>query len=267
MSIVLADRVQETTTTTGTGTINLAGAATQCQSFVSGIGSGNITYYTILGGNGTDWEVGIGTVTSGSPNTLSRSTILASSNSGSAISLTGTSTVFGDGPATSYSGSRFNTAIALSSTSIITRDSAGVYPATSSLTVAAGDVYKFRLKVTGLDSSHSTGLWILNGNTSAAAGYYCAFQEDGNIIVYTYNNGSYTSIRAAGSSTLSTLPTYLLFEVTVCFGGASGKDYVYHPPAGAPIGSNELSSTTVYLCGMAQAFADLGQLSAEKLAQ
>lgn len=94
MTFSVADRVKETTTTTGTGTLSLGGAVTQFQSFVSGIGSGNQCYYTILSGNGTDWECGIGTVTSGSPNTLSRSTILASSNSGSAISLTGTSTAF-----------------------------------------------------------------------------------------------------------------------------------------------------------------------------
>lgn len=99
MSIVLADRVQETTTTTGTGTIHLAGAAIQCQTFVSGVGNGNQTYYCLVSGDSTNWEVGIGTVTVGSPNTLSRTTILASSNSGSAISLFGTSTVFGDAPA------------------------------------------------------------------------------------------------------------------------------------------------------------------------
>lgn len=99
MSLVLADRVQETTSTTGTGTLNLAGAATQCQSFISGIGDSNQTYYTIIAGNGTDWEVGLGTVTSGSPNTLSRDVILASSNSNAAVSLTGTSTVFADAPA------------------------------------------------------------------------------------------------------------------------------------------------------------------------
>ena len=89
-----ANRVQETTTTTGTGTLNLAGASAQFQSFVNGIGNGNKCSYSLLSGNGTDWEVGIGTVTSGSPNTLSRDTILDSSNSGSAISITGTSTVF-----------------------------------------------------------------------------------------------------------------------------------------------------------------------------
>ena len=92
--LVIADRVKETTATTGTGTLNLAGAVTQFQSFISGVGTSNQCNYCLLSGNGTDWETGIGTVTSGSPNTLSRTTVLASSNSGSLISLTGTSTVF-----------------------------------------------------------------------------------------------------------------------------------------------------------------------------
>lgn len=99
MSLVLADRVKETTATTGTGTINLAGPAPQFQSFAAAIGNGNTTFYCIMSGNGTDWEVGLGTVTTGSPNTLSRTTIFASSNSGSAISLTGTSTAFCTNPA------------------------------------------------------------------------------------------------------------------------------------------------------------------------
>lgn len=99
MALNFADRVKETTATTGIGTLNLAGAVTQFQTFLAGIGSGNDCYYGLISGNGTDWEVGLGTVTSGSPNTLSRPTILASSNGGSAISLTGTSTVWCDVPA------------------------------------------------------------------------------------------------------------------------------------------------------------------------
>ena len=90
MALVFKDRVKETTTTTGTGTITLAGAVSGFQAF-SEIGDGNTTYYAIV--SGTDWEVGIGTYTL-SGTTLSRDTILESSNAGSAISLTGTSTVF-----------------------------------------------------------------------------------------------------------------------------------------------------------------------------
>ena len=90
MALVVKDRVKETTTTTGTGTVTLAGASTGFQSF-SVIGDGNTTFYTLVSGN--DWEVGIGTYTA-SGTTLSRDTVLESSNSGSAITLSGTSDVF-----------------------------------------------------------------------------------------------------------------------------------------------------------------------------
>jgi hypothetical protein len=93
MALVLADRVKETTTTTGTGTLTLAGAATGFQSF-SVIGNGNTTYYAISSSSGSEFEVGIGTYTL-SGTTLARTTILASSNSGSAVNLSaGTKDVF-----------------------------------------------------------------------------------------------------------------------------------------------------------------------------
>ena len=93
MAFVLADRVKETTTTTGTGTVTLLGASTGFQSF-SAIGNGNSTYYTIAGQTSSEWEVGIGTYTS-SGTTLSRTTVLSSSNSGSLVSFSaGTKDVF-----------------------------------------------------------------------------------------------------------------------------------------------------------------------------
>lgn len=77
MPLVLADRVKETTTVTGTGTATLLGAATGFQSFAV-VGDGNTTYYTIAGQGTSEWEVGIGTYTA-SGTTLSRDTVLASS--------------------------------------------------------------------------------------------------------------------------------------------------------------------------------------------
>jgi hypothetical protein len=98
MALVLADRVKETTTTTGTGTVTLLGAATGFQSFAA-IGNANTTYYAIVGQTGSEWEVGIGTYTL-SGTTLSRDTVLASSNSGSLVNLSaGTKDVFCDYPA------------------------------------------------------------------------------------------------------------------------------------------------------------------------
>jgi len=99
MTFVLADRVQETSTTTGTGTLTLAGAATQFQSFSTGIGANNLTYYGLLDGNGTAWETGIGTVGSGGT-TLARTTVLESSNSNAHITLSSnTHTVYCNQPA------------------------------------------------------------------------------------------------------------------------------------------------------------------------
>ena len=98
MALVLKDRVQETTTTTGTGTLTLGGAVTGYQSF-SAIGNSNTTYYTIYAPGGTEWEVGIGTYTA-SGTTLSRDTVLSSSNSGSLVNFSaGIKNVWCDYPA------------------------------------------------------------------------------------------------------------------------------------------------------------------------
>lgn len=95
MALIVKDRIKVSTTTTGTGTITLGTAADGFQSF-NAIGDGNTTYYAVVSGN--DWEVGLGQyLTSGT--TLSRDTILESSNSGSAITLAGTSDVFCTYPA------------------------------------------------------------------------------------------------------------------------------------------------------------------------
>ena len=100
MALALADRVKEESTTTGTGTINLAGAVEGFQTFVAGVGGGNTTFYAIEDADGIAWEVGIGTVTDASPDTLARTTVLASTNSDSAITLSsGSHTVFGTYPA------------------------------------------------------------------------------------------------------------------------------------------------------------------------
>ncbi len=94
MSYVIADRVQQTTSTTGTGTVTLGSTTVQFISFGTGIGSGNNCDYCLLSGNDIDWETGNGTVTVSGGTTLSRDTIYASSNAGARISLIGTTTAF-----------------------------------------------------------------------------------------------------------------------------------------------------------------------------
>jgi hypothetical protein len=104
MALQIKDRVKETTTTTGTGDLTLSGAATGFQAFSAACSDGDTTWYALqaVDGNGTptgDWEVGVGTYHA-SGNTLSRTTVLASSNSGSAVNLAaGTKQVWLDLPA------------------------------------------------------------------------------------------------------------------------------------------------------------------------
>ena len=91
MALKIADRVRETTTTTGTGTINLGGAVTNFETFAANLSNSDTTYYAIVDNTNGDFEVGLGTFATGSPNTLARTTPISSSNSNSAVN-------FGAGP-------------------------------------------------------------------------------------------------------------------------------------------------------------------------
>ena len=79
MALVLDDRVKETSTTTGTGTLNLSGAVSGFQTFVAGVGNGNTTYYAIVNRDEAEWETGIGTVTDASTTAYSSSNEVSAS--------------------------------------------------------------------------------------------------------------------------------------------------------------------------------------------
>ena len=81
MALVIADRVKDTTTSVGTGTITLSGSPPAGFQSFAAVGNGNTTYYTIAGQGTAEWEVGIGTYTAAGT-TLSRDTVLASSAGG-----------------------------------------------------------------------------------------------------------------------------------------------------------------------------------------
>jgi hypothetical protein len=95
MALVLADRVQQTGTANTTVSFTLSGSVTGFQSFAV-IGNTNTTYYSATDTTG-NWEVGVGTYSTTGP-TLTRTTILSSSNSGSAVTFSGTITVFATYP-------------------------------------------------------------------------------------------------------------------------------------------------------------------------
>lgn len=172
MALVVADRVQETSTTSGTGTLNLAGAVTGYQTFVSGIGSGNTTYYTIFDSTANVWEVGIGTVTSGTPNTLARTTVLSnSSGTTSPLTLAGNSVyVYCDYPAEKmasrdslYAPSTFQGSY---SAGIVVDYSTG----NGRISVGSADgitFYKGGVATTALGGFNSSGAFVVGSSLSA----------------------------------------------------------------------------------------------------
>lgn len=174
MALVVADRVQETTTTTGTGTITLAGAVAGFQSFAV-IGNANTTYYCITSGNA--WEVGIGTYTAAGT-TLARTTVLASSASGAAITLAGTSNVFCVYPA----GKSFGTDQVLA----IANGGSGTNTATGTgnLVLATGPVISKLDLAAGVAAAGGAPLQFTSGTnlTTAEAG---AVEYDGRVAFFS----------------------------------------------------------------------------------
>jgi hypothetical protein len=126
MALVLADRVRDTTATTGTGTVTLSGTAPTGYQNFSVIGNANTTYYTINGD--TQWEVGIGTYTS-SGTTLSRNTVLASSNGGSLVNFAaGTKDVFVTYPSEKAVTEDYGNALAATTAANLAGGAAGSIP-------------------------------------------------------------------------------------------------------------------------------------------
>ena len=134
MALVLADRVKETTTTAGTGTITLDGATTGFQSFAV-VGNGNTTFYSIVAQVGNEWEVGIGTYTSAGT-LLARTTVLSNSSATQPSALNfsaGTKDVFVTYPA-GYAVAATNIG---SSGQLLTSNGTGVAPTFQTSTAAS----------------------------------------------------------------------------------------------------------------------------------
>jgi hypothetical protein len=152
MAFALADRCKETTTTTGTGTYSLGGAVTGYRTFVAGVGSTNQTGYVVE--DGTNWEIGLGTVTDLATDTLSRDEILASSNAGAAVNWgVGTKNVFAAPLAALQSSARKLTADLAASTVTTLADVTGL-----SFPVLSGKHYHFKFLLVYRAAATTTGI-------------------------------------------------------------------------------------------------------------
>jgi len=193
MALVVADRVKETSTTAGTGTLTLAGASSGFQSFAV-IGNGNTTYYSIVDNTAGTWEVGIGTYTS-SGTTLSRDTVLAnSSGNTSPISFSANSKdVFATYPAGKAVYGDANNRVVIPYTSGTTN--------TGSLNVGSTTAHSDSGVIAAFTGSEPLYLYTSLQNTSSSNTSYASYAvNDGGHTAYSelgINNSNY-SYSAAG---------------------------------------------------------------------
>jgi len=198
MALVLADRVKESCTSPGTGTVTLLGAQTEYQSFSAGVGANNTTYYVIADQSGANWEVGLGTVGSGGT-TLARTTVLSSSNSGSLVNFSsGTQDVWVDYPASKAVHSSNNPG---TSGQVLTSGGTGVAPTWTN--AATGTV-------TSVGATASTGISV-SGSPITGSGSFTIT-----------NTAPDQTVTLTGSGSTTVTGTYPNFTISSTSGGSPG---------------------------------------------
>lgn len=191
MALQLRDRVKESSTTTGTGTFDLAGAYVGYQSFATAVTSGSTVYYTIhntTAGVDGEWEVGIGIFTDGAPDTLSRDTVLASSAGGTTkvTFSAGTKEVFITYPA--------EKAVFLNSdTSVVNVDGTSTVPfatiTANTATLTAGTISTTPANATDITNKTYVDNLVTSGITYHTPVKYEVPSTTGNLNA-TYSNGT-----------------------------------------------------------------------------
>jgi hypothetical protein len=201
MAFVIADRVRETSTSIGTGSVTLAGAYASFQTFSAAIGNGNNTYYTIASATSGEWEVGIGTYSSGG-NLLSRDTVLASSAGGAKVTFSlGTKDVFVTQPAerslllNAASNGLFAGAAAFTANGVPYADSTSTLATSSNLTFNGTTLTANALTTTStvtINGGTANGVAYLNGSKVLTTGS-----------ALTYSGANFLINGAASGSALS----------------------------------------------------------------
>lgn len=263
MALVLKDRVQETSTTEGTGPFTLNGAVTGFNSF-SVIGNGNTTYYSITT-TGSEFEVGIGTYTS-SGTSLSRDTVLASSNSNSLVNFTaGSKNVFVTYPAGKSVNLNSDDNLDLTGKSIISTSNGNITitpNGTGDVVLSADTVKIGDTNANATITTDGTGDLILNTNSGTNSGSITIQDaSNGNIVLAPNGTGriqvSGTSSNAGGielfedtdngtNKALLTAPSLLASDITLTLPNTTSTlGYQNLPAVGTKTGAYTLATGDV----------------------
>lgn len=269
MPLVVKDRVQETSTTTGTGTYTLAGAVTGYQSF-SVIGNANKTYYAAT--DGTNWEVGIGTYTS-SGTTLSRDSILESSNAGSAVNWgAGTKNIFVSWPADAATLNWATTATA-AGTTVLTNQSAyfqyftGTTTQTITLpvvsTLAEGWTFHITNNSTGNLTVNSSGgnlvITVIPGTTAMVT---CILVTGTTAASWEAGYTDFSTATGTGAVVLATSPTITTPTLSGTVTGSDGLlTRVFLQDTGWDYFDSNTTSALDYVNGSVQRWAPSGSVT------
>ena len=205
MALVVKDRVKETSTTTGTGTYALAGAATNHQAFSAVMANGDTCRYVAVDQANGGWEAGIGTWATG--NNLARTTITGSSNSGSAVSWSaGTRDIFIDMTA-AVARPMYDSATEFTfsaTTGVPVTGGSAIFKASANMpAMAVGDRWRIQMKITDPSSPMSGTLFLANGANAYSCGL-AGGAYSGSLIVSRYNALVTTGILNPAISSLGT---------------------------------------------------------------
>lgn len=247
MALILKDRVKETATSPGTGSVTLLGASVGFQAF-SVIGNGNTCYYTISDQGGPNWEVGIGTYSTTGP-TLARTTVLASSNGGSLTNFNaGTQDVFVTYPAeqgvwldASGNAIGLGTPASLVGTNI-TGTASGLSIGGNAATATTAGTVTTNANLTGMVTSVGNATTVVtNANLTGAV---TSVGNATSLGSFTSANlaGALTDETGSGSAVFATSPTL----VTPALGTPSALvgTNITGTAAGLSIGGNAATATT-----------------------
>ena len=210
MTFIVADRVQETTNSPGTGTATLLGAVSGYQSFSTGIGINNTTFYVIADQTGTNWEVGLGALNS-TGTVLTRTTVYSSSNGGSTVNFaTGTQYVWCDYP--SSKAVIQGTAVNFSSIGATTAGTGAFTTLSASSTVSgAGFSNYFAAPPTIGNTTPNTGAFttLSASSTVSGTGFSTYLASPPAIGGTTAAAGSFTTLSASSTVSGTGFSTYL----------------------------------------------------------